>query len=298
MVKVVGGRVLSQVQDMRKALDKAIKGTDSAEAVMDILTAIEILPMTPDLIKESKLGKILISARTKFAAETSVQATEVSNKARDILIGWKKIMEDHMKKEKDEKEGTTEKTDNAEKIEKTEITQKTEKKSTSPEGPVKSKVSETTLKISLLPSQLSRVERIRTEMGEFPEARRKVVMSSVIVHEFAALTHCHLLAITLSLTIPLRLITSLATFTPILQVIALLTGYLKLSTASSSSDGGDSAEIAAYTVDKAVDGLHSFDLDNKAYMGLVRSLAFNLKRNEVRIACKAHEFTGLNQCCI
>lgn len=42
------------------------------------------------------------------------------------------------------------------------------------------------------------------------------------------------------------------------------------------------AEMIAYTVDKAVDDLHSFDLDNKAYMGVVRSLAFNLKRNEVR----------------
>ena len=40
--------------------------------------------------------------------------------------------------------------------------------------------------------------------------------------------------------------------------------------------------MVAYTVDKAVDDLHSFDLDNKSYMGIVRSLAFNLKRNEVR----------------
>ena len=61
------------------------------------------------------------------------------------------------------------------------------------------------------------------------------------------------------------------------QVINLLTGYLKLSTTDVSK-----AEMIAYTVDKAVDDLHSFDLDNKAYMGVVRSLAFNLKRNEVR----------------
>lgn len=56
-----------------------------------------------------------------------------------------------------------------------------------------------------------------------------------------------------------------------------MTGYLKLSTTDVSK-----AEMIAYTVDKAVDDLHSFDLDNKAYMGVVRSLAFNLKRNEVR----------------
>lgn len=41
------------------------------------------------------------------------------------------------------------------------------------------------------------------------------------------------------------------------------------------------AEMVAYAIDKAVDENHSFDLDNKAYMGIVRSLAFNLKRNEV-----------------
>lgn len=39
--------------------------------------------------------------------------------------------------------------------------------------------------------------------------------------------------------------------------------------------------MIAYAIDKAVDEKHSFDLDNKAYMGVVRSLAFNLKRNEV-----------------
>jgi hypothetical protein len=74
-----------------------------------------------------------------------------------------------------------------------------------------------------------------------------------------------------------------------IQVINLLTGYLKLSTTDVSK-----AEMIAYTVDKAVDDLHSFDLDNKAYMGVVRSLAFNLKRNEVRtspnMGITAHEF--------
>lgn len=74
-----------------------------------------------------------------------------------------------------------------------------------------------------------------------------------------------------------------------------MTGYLKLSTTDVSK-----AEMIAYTVDKAVDDLHSFDLDNKAYMGVVRSLAFNLKRNEVRtthpdIGITAHEFFFQNQ---
>jgi hypothetical protein len=42
------------------------------------------------------------------------------------------------------------------------------------------------------------------------------------------------------------------------------------------------AEALACAIDKEVNELHSFDLDNKAYLGLVRSLSFNLKRNEVR----------------
>jgi hypothetical protein len=47
MSKATGSRISSQIQDLKKALDKAIKNNDSAEAVMDILVAIEILPMTP-----------------------------------------------------------------------------------------------------------------------------------------------------------------------------------------------------------------------------------------------------------
>jgi hypothetical protein len=56
----------------------------------------------------------------------------------------------------------------------------------------------------------------------------------------------------------------------------LLAGYLKLATSDMTK-----AETIAYAIDRAVDEKHSFDLDNKAYMGIVRSLAFNLKRNEV-----------------
>lgn len=56
----------------------------------------------------------------------------------------------------------------------------------------------------------------------------------------------------------------------------MLAGYLKLATTEMTK-----AEMVAYAIDKAVDENHSFDLDNKAYMGIVRSLAFNLKRNEV-----------------
>ena len=82
-----------------RSLDKSIKGSDSAAAVLDILLAIEVLPMTPDLIKDSKMGKVLVSTRAKFSAEeSSPAAAQVTNKARDILVEWKKIIEDHLKK--------------------------------------------------------------------------------------------------------------------------------------------------------------------------------------------------------
>ena len=144
---------MSQVQDLRKALDKAIKGNDSAETVMDMLVAIEILPMTPDLIKDSKLGKILMATRTKFTAETSAAAPEVSNKARDILVEWKKIIEDHMKKEK---------------LEKAHAAPASELQSPS-------KKVENVLKIKMIPpAELTAIERTRLEIAAFPDARRKV----------------------------------------------------------------------------------------------------------------------------
>jgi hypothetical protein len=66
-------------------------------------------------------------------------------------------MEDHMKKEK------------------------TEKKDDSPEVPVSSKVTENTLKISMVPiAELTKFERIRLEIGSLPEARRKVILIFIL----------------------------------------------------------------------------------------------------------------------
>lgn len=149
MTIALSGRLLSQVQELRKALDKAIKGSDSPETVMDMLSAIEILPMTPDLIKDSKLGKVLMAAKTKFATEISTAATDVSNKARDILVEWKKIIEDHMKKEK--------------------IVDAAGAKQ------LPSKVVDNVLKIKKVHIQEpTAIGAMRSEMMSFPEARRKV----------------------------------------------------------------------------------------------------------------------------
>lgn len=65
---------------------------------------------------------------------------------------------------------------------------------------------------------------------------------------------------------------------PMPQVIRLLSDQIKLSTADEAK-----AEAAALAIDKAIDDLpqHSYDLDTKSYMGKLRSLIFNIKRNEV-----------------
>ena len=63
------------------------------------------------------------------------------------------------------------------------------------------------------------------------------------------------------------------------QVIRLLSDQIKLSTTDVAK-----ADAVALAIDKAIDDLpqHSYDLDNKSYMGKLRSLIFNIKRNEVR----------------
>jgi hypothetical protein len=88
----------SDIQQMRKSLQKAI--TDlNPEVALDILIAIQQLEnkLTPDIIKESKLGNIINSAREKFSASDSTAndpvAANIATTAKEILLSWKKIME-------------------------------------------------------------------------------------------------------------------------------------------------------------------------------------------------------------
>ena len=161
MSKAAGGRVLSEIQDLRKALDKAIKGSDSAGSVLDILRAIESFPMTPNLIKDSKMGKVLVSTRTKFTAEeSSTVAAEVANKARDILVEWKKTIEDHMKNEKNEKDDTNKPAASSSEV-----------------APTVLKIKKTVLE--------SASGRIREEVASFSDARRKVSFNMPDNYRFA-----------------------------------------------------------------------------------------------------------------
>ena len=159
MSKVNGDRIMSEIHDLRKALDKAVKGTDSATVVLDILLAIEVLPMTPDLIKDSKMGKVLVSTRAKFSAEeSSPAAAQVTNKARDILVEWKKIIEDHLKKVTAEKSVIAEQPSPALKSSENILKIKKVQVNVEPQGSAK----------------------IRGEVASFTDARRKVSRNSVL----------------------------------------------------------------------------------------------------------------------
>lgn len=88
--------IKQKLVDIRKALDKVVHDDhkpDHEEQVMDELAVLESITMTAELIKESKLGKVVSSIKDKYENVSS----KVATKAKEILLHWKKIMEDHQK---------------------------------------------------------------------------------------------------------------------------------------------------------------------------------------------------------
>lgn len=91
--------IKQKLVDIRKALDKVLHDDhkpDHEEQVLDELSALESITMTAELIKESKLGKVVSSIKDKF----ETVSTKVASKAKEILLHWKKIVEDHQKAQK------------------------------------------------------------------------------------------------------------------------------------------------------------------------------------------------------
>ena len=84
----MAGRVTQQLHDIRHSLEKDIKDGNE-EHILDLLCALETIPMTPALIKESKLGKVVALVKDKFDSSSS----KVGGKSRSILVAWKKVME-------------------------------------------------------------------------------------------------------------------------------------------------------------------------------------------------------------
>lgn len=189
MSDVIGSRVILEIVELRNSLDKSVKASDSSEIIMDKLIAIDSIPINAELIKESKVGKVLLSTRTKYNSESLITgAAEVSEKARNIMVKWKSILEEYAKKEKIEKDKviadndhlsnqTTEKSTGKQKDNK----QTTEKKfDKSFEKAVADKATEKRAENILKIKKISAVdsgsvdEKIKNEMARYPEGRRKV----------------------------------------------------------------------------------------------------------------------------
>ena len=104
----MASHAVTQLAELKKALEKSMKDgkETTSERLMDILKAIQAIPMTPSLIKESKLGKTLSTLRAKYAAQTSTMP-EVANLARDIMAAWKHIVEVQVQKEQEGKPSGT-----------------------------------------------------------------------------------------------------------------------------------------------------------------------------------------------
>ena len=88
-----GNRISCEIQEIKKSLEKAVKTNESFEKIIDILQALENIKMTPALIKESKLGKTLAALRSSYSSEKS-DSPDICNLARDIMVNWKKIVEE------------------------------------------------------------------------------------------------------------------------------------------------------------------------------------------------------------
>jgi hypothetical protein len=87
----MSSRIKQSLTDMRKSLEKLLLEDNEEEQIFDELTVLASIPVTADLIKESKLGKQISLIKEKYDSKS----TKVTNKAKEILIAWKKIMEHH-----------------------------------------------------------------------------------------------------------------------------------------------------------------------------------------------------------
>ncbi len=84
-------RVKETLGEIRKSLEKLLNDETEDERIRDELAALAEIPMTPELIKDSKLGKIILNIREKYDSKDA----NISNQAKSILIGWKNIIEKH-----------------------------------------------------------------------------------------------------------------------------------------------------------------------------------------------------------
>lgn len=85
----MASRIKQQLVEMRKSLEKLLVEEDEEEKLLDELVVLSAMPMTAELIRESKLGKVISNVKEKFDQKSH----KIASKAKEILVDWKKIVE-------------------------------------------------------------------------------------------------------------------------------------------------------------------------------------------------------------
>ena len=85
-------RISTDLHDIKKQLEKCLPEINHEEQIYDLLCALDRIPLTPKLIKETKLGNVVSSIRGKFKESDP----KISEKAISLLSSWKKLVEASM----------------------------------------------------------------------------------------------------------------------------------------------------------------------------------------------------------
>ena len=86
------GRMETELLEIKRSLEKALTEAENTEQIFDLLSALERTVLTPKLIKETKLGNVVASVRSKLKGNA-----KICEKAVSLLASWKKIIESSMK---------------------------------------------------------------------------------------------------------------------------------------------------------------------------------------------------------
>jgi hypothetical protein len=218
-------RLKTEVSNFKKQLEKANEDFD-LERIIDILRLLEPLQISAGLLKSLKLGNLVADTKKKCAGSDGNVAAEIGTVCKNILISWKKTMEESRgAKAKSGKEGNGAVTANAPSTSTSAVAATGGNQSTSASSknspPLK-------LKVSAAESMVQSAAKQLQTLNE-----------------------------------------------PRLKIVNLFAGHFK-------DDVGDFAQAqgAAVNIEAAIYKLHPRELDSAKYTAKVRSLAFNLKRNE------------------
>ena len=97
-------RLADEINAIKKALNDIIAGAADAlnshsERVMDLVAALSKIAITPQVIKETKIGNLVANVKAKYSGNAAV-----AEAAKEVLLKWKKIIEGSGKKPSGSKE--------------------------------------------------------------------------------------------------------------------------------------------------------------------------------------------------